>query len=68
MTAILADPYQFLAQNFIVSGSGRIEVPAFKSPTPVSDEELCPFAITVQNHSKDIFQVKYKKEICCSTR
>ncbi|KAF1759217.1 hypothetical protein GCK72_015678 [Caenorhabditis remanei] len=53
MTAILADPYQFIAQNFVVSGSGRIEVPAFKSPTPVGDEELCSFAITVQNRTLD---------------
>ncbi|EFO90061.1 hypothetical protein CRE_21486 [Caenorhabditis remanei] len=57
MTLILGWPYQFIAQNFVVSGSGRIEVPAFKSPIPPGDEDFCPFAITVQNHSKNNLKV-----------
>ncbi|KAF1759122.1 hypothetical protein GCK72_015583 [Caenorhabditis remanei] len=36
MTHILGEPYQFIAQNFVVSGSGRIEIPAFKTPIPVA--------------------------------
>ncbi|EFO84988.1 hypothetical protein CRE_01472 [Caenorhabditis remanei] len=35
MTNTLSWPYQFFAQNFVVSGSGRIEIPAFKTPIPI---------------------------------
>ncbi|EFO92705.1 hypothetical protein CRE_15711 [Caenorhabditis remanei] len=51
-------PYQFLAQNFLVSGSGRIEIRAFKTPIPPGYSDWCEVAITVQNHSKHHFQVK----------
>ncbi|EFO99664.1 hypothetical protein CRE_23770 [Caenorhabditis remanei] len=48
-------PYQIIAQNSVVSGSGRIEVPAFKSSIqPDIGAEYCSFAITVQNHTLDI--------------
>ncbi|KAF1759150.1 hypothetical protein GCK72_015611 [Caenorhabditis remanei] len=46
-------PYQFISQNFVVSGSGRIEIPTFKSPIPPGIEEGCLFAVTVQNHTLD---------------
>ncbi|EFO95921.1 hypothetical protein CRE_17578 [Caenorhabditis remanei] len=46
-------PYQFIAQNFVVSGSGQIEVPAFKTPIPPGNADACSFAITVQNHTLD---------------
>ncbi|KAF1759172.1 hypothetical protein GCK72_015633 [Caenorhabditis remanei] len=50
MTFVLGK-YQFVAQNFWVSGSGRIELPAFNTPTPVDWVEQ--LAITVQNHTLD---------------
>ncbi|EFO90210.1 hypothetical protein CRE_04451 [Caenorhabditis remanei] len=53
MTASLLHPYQFLAQNFVVSGSGRIEIPAFKNPIQEGQSELVRFATTVQNHTLD---------------
>ncbi|EFO92712.1 hypothetical protein CRE_15712 [Caenorhabditis remanei] len=53
MTATLQHPYQFIAQNFVVSGSGRIEIPAFKTPISVGIREYLRFAITVQNHTLD---------------
>ncbi|EFP02508.1 hypothetical protein CRE_30531 [Caenorhabditis remanei] len=53
ITWILQYPYQFIAQNFVVSGSGRIEIPAFKTPGPPGYPEDCSFAITVQNHTLD---------------
>ncbi|KAF1759080.1 hypothetical protein GCK72_015540 [Caenorhabditis remanei] len=53
MTWIITRPYQFLASNFVVSGSGRIEIPAFKTPLPVGDAEYCTVAITIQNHTLD---------------
>ncbi|KAF1759164.1 hypothetical protein GCK72_015625 [Caenorhabditis remanei] len=49
----IAWPYQFIAQNFVVSGSGRIEIPAFKTPTPVGYNDYLRFAITLQNHTVD---------------
>ncbi|EFO84987.1 hypothetical protein CRE_01473 [Caenorhabditis remanei] len=57
MPNILRYPYQFFAQNFVVSGSGRIEIPAFKTPVPSGYQEACFFAITVQNHPLDNFFV-----------
>ncbi|KAF1759125.1 hypothetical protein GCK72_015586 [Caenorhabditis remanei] len=51
MTNILAWPYQFIAQNFVVSGLGRIEIPAFN--TPVGIDDYLRFSITVQNHTLD---------------
>ncbi|EFO95910.1 hypothetical protein CRE_17553 [Caenorhabditis remanei] len=53
MMNILDTNYQFLAQNYVVSGSGRIETPAFKTPTPVGWVEIGQLAITVQNHALD---------------
>ncbi|KAF1759219.1 hypothetical protein GCK72_015680 [Caenorhabditis remanei] len=53
MTNILGFPYQFIAQNFVVSGSGRIEIPVFKTPIPAGYSDTCSFAITVQNHTLD---------------
>ncbi|KAF1759218.1 hypothetical protein GCK72_015679 [Caenorhabditis remanei] len=53
MTSILATPYQFIAQNFVVSGSGRIEIPTFKTPIPVGTRARGDLAITVQNHTLD---------------
>ncbi|KAF1759120.1 hypothetical protein GCK72_015581 [Caenorhabditis remanei] len=53
MTAILEHPYQFIAQNFVVSGSGRFEIPVFKTPIPVGIKNYARFAITVQNHTLD---------------
>ncbi|KAF1759124.1 hypothetical protein GCK72_015585 [Caenorhabditis remanei] len=53
MTGILRQPYQFIAQNFVVSGSGRIEIPAFKTPIPMGINDVVQFAITVQNHTLD---------------
>ncbi|EFO95920.1 hypothetical protein CRE_17576 [Caenorhabditis remanei] len=54
MAWILGNPYQFIAQNFVVSGSGRIKIPAFKSPIPPGiHADFCYFAITVQNHTLD---------------
>ncbi|KAF1759127.1 hypothetical protein GCK72_015588 [Caenorhabditis remanei] len=53
MTAILDRPYQFIAQNFVVSGSGRIEIPTFKTPIPMGINDAVRFAITVQNHTLD---------------
>ncbi|KAF1759222.1 hypothetical protein GCK72_015683 [Caenorhabditis remanei] len=53
MISILSFPYQFLAQNFVVSGLGRIEIPTFEIPTPVNFIEPWELAITVQNHTLD---------------
>ncbi|EFP04171.1 hypothetical protein CRE_12382 [Caenorhabditis remanei] len=53
MTDMLNWHYQFIAQNFVVSGSGRIEIPAFKTPIPQGYTDECFFAITVQNHTLD---------------
>ncbi|EFO94679.1 hypothetical protein CRE_01504 [Caenorhabditis remanei] len=53
MTATLQHPYQFIAQNFVVSGSGRIEIPAFKAPIPMGYIGLLRYAITIQNHTLD---------------
>ncbi|EFO90041.1 hypothetical protein CRE_21487 [Caenorhabditis remanei] len=53
MTNILGFPYQFIAQNFVVSGSGRIEIPVFKTPIPPGYSDTCSFSITVQNHTLD---------------
>ncbi|EFO92714.1 hypothetical protein CRE_15710 [Caenorhabditis remanei] len=53
MTLILASPYQFIAQNFVVSGSGRIEIPAFKTLIPAGYSDWCVIAITVQNRTLD---------------
>ncbi|EFP13244.1 hypothetical protein CRE_30287 [Caenorhabditis remanei] len=53
MTWGLHFPYQFLAQNFVVSGSGRIEIPAFKTPIPPHVQGPCLYAVTVQNHPPD---------------
>ncbi|EFO95907.1 hypothetical protein CRE_17586 [Caenorhabditis remanei] len=50
---VLDSPYQFIAQNFLVSGSGRIEIPAFKTPIPPGYSDWCKVAITVQNHTLD---------------
>ncbi|KAF1746113.1 hypothetical protein GCK72_022565 [Caenorhabditis remanei] len=48
VTGILYTPYQFIAQNFVVSESGRIELP-FKTP---GYADLCSVVITVQNHTR----------------
>ncbi|KAF1759466.1 hypothetical protein GCK72_015933 [Caenorhabditis remanei] len=53
MIGQLDNPYQFLAQNFVVSGSGRIETPTFRTPLPPGYEESCSVVITVQNHTLD---------------
>ncbi|EFP12102.1 hypothetical protein CRE_06211 [Caenorhabditis remanei] len=53
MTEIFRRPYQFIAQNFVVSGSGRIEKPAFEIPASDGFINWCKFAITVQNHTLD---------------
>ncbi|KAF1759165.1 hypothetical protein GCK72_015626 [Caenorhabditis remanei] len=53
MTYGIPWPYQFLAQNYVVSGSGRIEIPAFKTPVPSDRANNCLFVITVQNHTLD---------------
>ncbi|KAF1759077.1 hypothetical protein GCK72_015537 [Caenorhabditis remanei] len=54
MFEILGWPFQFIASNFVVFGSGRIEIPAFKTPVPPPGETVtCLFAITVQNHTLD---------------
>ncbi|KAF1759137.1 hypothetical protein GCK72_015598 [Caenorhabditis remanei] len=53
VTAIFGWPYQFLAQNFMVSGSGRIEIPAIKTPILPESTDMCIFAITIQNHTLD---------------
>ncbi|KAF1771418.1 hypothetical protein GCK72_003244 [Caenorhabditis remanei] len=53
MTWMLEEPYQFIAHNYLVSGTGRIELPLFKSPTPAGHLERGRVAITVQNHSLD---------------
>ncbi|KAF1759081.1 hypothetical protein GCK72_015541 [Caenorhabditis remanei] len=53
MTSTLETPYQFIAQNFVVSGSGRIEIPTFKTPIPVGINNYARLAITVQNHTLD---------------
>ncbi|EFP09935.1 hypothetical protein CRE_06202, partial [Caenorhabditis remanei] len=50
---ILGYPYQFIAQNFVVSGLGRIELSAIRTPVPPLDTDDCLFAITVQNHTLD---------------
>ncbi|KAF1758812.1 hypothetical protein GCK72_015272 [Caenorhabditis remanei] len=52
MTWILGKPYQFIARNFVVSGSGRIEIPVFKTSVP-NHTEYSLFAITIQNHTLD---------------
>ncbi|EFO99665.1 hypothetical protein CRE_23771 [Caenorhabditis remanei] len=62
LTWVLDYPYQFIAQNYVVSGSGRIETPAFEIPRSPLGDNYSLFAITVQNHSKDIFQVKHRKK------
>ncbi|EFO98994.1 hypothetical protein CRE_07059 [Caenorhabditis remanei] len=58
MTWILGRPYQFIARNFVVSRSSRIEIPLFKTSVLPSHTEYSLFAITIQNHSKNNFQVK----------
>ncbi|EFO95912.1 hypothetical protein CRE_17565 [Caenorhabditis remanei] len=37
--------YQFIAENFVVSGSGRIEIPVFKTPLLPGYSDTCSFAI-----------------------
>ncbi|EFO83829.1 hypothetical protein CRE_20124 [Caenorhabditis remanei] len=63
MTSVFGFPYQFLAQNFVVSGGGIIEIPAFKTPLPSGSTKECLIAITIQNHSKDNFQFKTRSLI-----
>ncbi|EFP08585.1 hypothetical protein CRE_23787 [Caenorhabditis remanei] len=63
MTSVFGFPYQFLAQNFGVSGGGIIEIPAFKTPLPSGSTKECLIAITIQNHSKDNFQFKTRSLI-----
>ncbi|EFO97605.1 hypothetical protein CRE_22749 [Caenorhabditis remanei] len=53
MTAILQTPYQIIAQNFVVSESGRIELSAFTTPIPTGYASPCFFATTIQNHTLD---------------
>ncbi|EFO90470.1 hypothetical protein CRE_02606 [Caenorhabditis remanei] len=53
MTSMLQNPYQFVAQNFLVSGTGRIELAVFKTPKPPGSTDWCLFAVTVQNHTLD---------------
>ncbi|KAF1759083.1 hypothetical protein GCK72_015543 [Caenorhabditis remanei] len=53
MVETLIFPYQFLAQNFLVSGSGRIEIPTFKTPTPPGHTNYGLVAMTIQNHTLD---------------
>ncbi|CAO4381296.1 unnamed protein product [Caenorhabditis nigoni] len=48
-------PYQIVAQNFVVSGSGKVELPLFKFPESYPgewDNEIY-MAITVQSHALD---------------
>ncbi|EGT32256.1 hypothetical protein CAEBREN_19379 [Caenorhabditis brenneri] len=59
--AVLYRPYQFIAQNYQVSGAGRIEIPTFKTPSPYSWEEQVMVVVTIQNHSnfpKKLFLTK----------
>ncbi|CAL2046641.1 unnamed protein product [Caenorhabditis brenneri] len=52
-TAVMWRPYQFLAHNYIVSGSGRIELPVFRTPNPKASSEQMLVVITVQDHAID---------------
>ncbi|EFO90043.1 hypothetical protein CRE_21517 [Caenorhabditis remanei] len=53
MGAILYTPYQFVAQNFVVTGSGRIELPVFKTPIHEGWVQWTRVVITVQDHTLD---------------
>ncbi|KAF1759171.1 hypothetical protein GCK72_015632 [Caenorhabditis remanei] len=53
LTWILIFPYQFLAQNFLVSGSGRIEIPVFTTPVPPGYDDWCLVELSIQNHTLD---------------
>uniref|UniRef100_A0A1I7TUI9 CUB_2 domain-containing protein n=1 Tax=Caenorhabditis tropicalis TaxID=1561998 RepID=A0A1I7TUI9_9PELO len=50
---VLYRPYQFLAENYVVSGQGRLEIPSFITPNPKSYSEQMLVVITVQDHAVD---------------
>ncbi|PIC29493.1 hypothetical protein B9Z55_021051 [Caenorhabditis nigoni] len=49
----ISSPNQFISHNYVVSGSGRIQIPAFQTPAPNSYGEQVLVAITCQNHTLD---------------
>ncbi|UMM37560.1 hypothetical protein L5515_009291 [Caenorhabditis briggsae] len=54
-TDVFDETYQIVAQNFVVSGSGRIELPLFKFPEPYPGEwqNFITWMITIQSHVLD---------------
>lgn len=46
-------PFQLISQNYVVSGSGKIEIPVFYVPNPYSTPEVMMVAITLQDHPLD---------------
>ncbi|CAP39182.1 Protein CBG22630 [Caenorhabditis briggsae] len=54
-TEVFDETYQIVAQNFVVSGSGRIELPLFKFPEPYPGEwqNFITWMITIQSHVLD---------------
>lgn len=45
--------FQFISRNYVVSGSGRIEMPPFKTLNPGSWFEQLMLIITIENHKID---------------
>uniref|UniRef100_A0A1I7T7M3 PKD domain-containing protein n=1 Tax=Caenorhabditis tropicalis TaxID=1561998 RepID=A0A1I7T7M3_9PELO len=52
--AVFWEVYQFVAQKYVVSGKGRIEVPLFKTPDPYPGRgETATLFMTTQDHVPD---------------
>ncbi|EGT46842.1 hypothetical protein CAEBREN_28848 [Caenorhabditis brenneri] len=51
--AVLYRPYQFIAQNYVVFGEGRIEIPNFRIPCTTFYCQQTMSVITIQDHKLD---------------
>ncbi|EGT33949.1 hypothetical protein CAEBREN_04016 [Caenorhabditis brenneri] len=51
--AVLYRPYQFIAQNYVVFGEGRIEIPNFRIPCTSFYCQQTMSVITIQDHKLD---------------
>lgn len=52
-TYIIEKPFQVISQNYVVSGSGRIEMPVFLIPNGDRSWDYALTVITVQDHPLD---------------
>ncbi|KAF1759193.1 hypothetical protein GCK72_015654 [Caenorhabditis remanei] len=53
MVQLLESPFQVFAQNLVVSGSGRIELPTIEANFPLDDRNWMVAVITFQDHKLD---------------